>query len=346
VTKWGHDLRPAYQKIGRFRQELGEPITIALTATATKPVRGDIRRVLGLSETEMPLFAAPVDRPNLTLSSSDVWDDKDKIEHIRASAERTRSTGIVYFTLIKDLERVAEQLRRAMPGRAIEVYHGKLPPKDRSRVYRRFIEAGPEDGLILCATNAFGMGVDKPDIRFITHAQIPASIEAYHQEVGRAGRDGEPSWCELLYAQEDLAVQQEFIRWQNPGPDLLVQTMSAIEARFREDDFDSDDLRVAVIGKGHAHGMGGGIMEYVLIRLAEIGAIEVAATLGERGDARRYRFVRPLDDDEIDAAQLEEKRQRDLLRLLDVVKMTRAPSIPSYVSDYFDLPSERGGSPV
>ena len=337
VTKWGHDLRPAYQKIGAFRKQLGDPITIALTATATKPVREDIRTVLGVDTDEMPLFAAPVDRPNLKLVSSVVWDDGEKIEHIKAIASKTRSTGIVYFTLIKNLEQMADRLREAMPGRPIELYHGKLPPKERSWVYNRFIDAGPDDGLILLATNAFGMGVDKPDLRYIVHGQIPASIEAYHQEVGRAGRDGEDSICELLYCQDDLAIQQEFIRWQNPSADFLMSVMSAIEARYTEDDFDDDDLRLMVIGKGHAHGMGGGIMDYALIRLAELGAIELASIRSETGGRGRYRFVRSLDDDELDPAVIEEKRQRDLLRLLDVVKLTKADSIPEYVSEYFDL---------
>ncbi len=342
VTKWGHDLRPAYQKIGQFREELGEPITIALTATATRPVREDIRAVLGLGEEEMPLYAAPVDRPNLTLRATEVWDDKDKIERIRAISSElggagSGGTGIVYFTLIKDLEEMVGRLKAAMPQRDVEVYHGRLPARERRSVYKRFINARPDDNLLLCATNAFGMGVDKPDLRFIVHAQIPGSIEAYHQEVGRAGRDGEQSVCELLYAQEDLAIQQEFIRWQNPGADLMMQAMSAIEARFTEDDFDSDDLRVMIIGKGHAHGMGGGIMDYVLIRLAELGAIETISMGGERDGGRRYRYLRTLEDHQIDPAQIEEKHQRDLMRLLDVVKMTKSGSIPAYVSEYFGL---------
>lgn len=337
VTKWGHDLRPAYQKIGEFRKQLGAPTTIALTATATKPVREDIRTVLGLSIDEMPLFAAPVDRPNLKLTSSVVWDDGEKIEHIKAIASKTMATGIVYFTLIKNLEQMADRIQEGMPGREIELYHGRLPPKERMRVYDRFIESGPDDGLILLATNAFGMGVDKPDLRYIVHGQIPASIEAYHQEVGRAGRDGEDSICELLYCQDDLAIQQEFIRWQNPSADFLMAVMSAIEARYAEDDFDDDDLRLMVIGKGHAHGMGGGIMDYALIRLAQLGAIELTSIQSEKDGRGRYRFVRPLDDTELDPVQIEEKRQRDLMRLLDVVKLTKAESIPAFVSDYFDL---------
>jgi ATP-dependent DNA helicase RecQ len=336
VTKWGHDLRPAYQRIGEFRKELGDPVTIALTATATKAVRQDVRVVLGTNEDEMPLFAAPVDRPNLKLSSIEVWDDDDKIVKLRETLKDIRGTSIVYFTLIKDLDRMAPLIKRAM-DRPVEIYHGRLPPNERRRVYKQFINATPDENLLLCATNAFGMGVDKSDLRAVIHAQLPGSVEAYHQEVGRAGRDGLPSICKILYAQSDLTIQQEFIRWQNPTPDLIMQTMSAIEARFAHDDFDSDDLRIHVIGKGHAHGLGGGIMDYVLIRLAELGAIELTNIQGEERGRGRYRYLRTIDDDEIDASGIEEKLKRDLMRLLDVVNLTKAQHIPAYVSEYFDL---------
>ncbi len=336
VTKWGHDLRLAYQRIGEFKEQLGNPVTIALTATATAAVREDVRAVLGGDEESMPMFVAPVDRPNLELTACEVWDDAEKVKKIREIAAEVGTTGIVYFTLIKDLLAMSERLQRAMPGCEVLVYHGRLEPKQRRWVYNRFIEAKPEDKLILCATNAFGMGVDKADIRFIVHAQIPGSVEAYHQEVGRAGRDGLESKCALLYAQEDLAIQQEFIRWQNPTADLVMSAMSAIEARYMESSFDSDDIRVDVIGKGHAHGMGGGVMEYVLIRLAELGAIELTGFASETG-ARNYRYVRALGDEEIEPAAFEQKHQRDLMRLLDVVKLTKAEDIAGYVGEYFGL---------
>src|SRR5690606_13079165 len=176
-------------------KQLGSPVTVALTATATREVRDDVRRVLGFDENSMPLSTLPVDRPNLKLEAEDAWDDRAKVERITETARDYPGTGIVYFALIKDLDRMAGELRRAMPGRTVRVYHGKLSPQNKKYIYNEFTSAKPEDNLLLLATNAFGMGVDKPDIRFIVHAQIPGSVESYHQEVGRAGRDGLPSVC-------------------------------------------------------------------------------------------------------------------------------------------------------
>lgn len=330
VSKWGHDLRPAYRRVGEFRTDLGSPPTLALTATATAAVRADVREVIGLSEQEMPLFASGIDRPNLELAVREVWDDGDKVAALKAVAESHPGTGIAYFTLIKDLERTERQVRAALPECEVEVYHGKLPPEKKRRVYKRFIESDPSDRLVLLATNAFGMGVDKADIRFVVHMQTPGSVEAYYQEVGRAGRDGDASRCELLYAQDDLAIQQEFVRWQNPSADVLVRVATAAERR-REVEFDADDLRVDAMGKSGESGL----VEYALVELVRLGVVTpVWAGPDETG---RYRFVAPLDQDDINPEEIQAKTMRDLQRLLRVVELTRSEDLRGFVLEYFEL---------
>jgi ATP-dependent DNA helicase RecQ len=330
VSKWGHDLRPAYRAVGEFRRRLGEPVTVALTATATLEVRRDIRAVLGRCEDEMPLFASGIDRPNLSLEVVEVWDDDDKVRALADVAGSHPGTGIAYFALIKDLERFETIVRRRVPECRVERYHGKLDPREKRRVYRRFIEAAPGERLLLLATNAFGMGVDKPDLRFVVHMQTPGSVEAYYQEVGRAGRDGEASRCALLYAQDDLAIQQEFVRWQNPSPDVIVRVATAAERRS-EEEFDEDDLRVDALGRSGQSG----IVQYALIELGRLGVVEPIYTGPDA--TGRYRFVRPLDQDEVDPSEIEAKTRRDLERLLQVVHLARAEDVRSFVLEYFRL---------
>jgi len=260
-----------------------------------------------------------------------VWDDAQKVERIRETARAMGGTGIVYFTLIRDLDRMAGDLRRAMPERRVEIYHGRLDGERKKVVYDRFTEARPEDGLLLLATNAFGLGVDKPDIRFIVHAQVPGSVEAYFQEVGRAGRDGLPSRCVLLYGQDDLAIQQEFAAWKNPPADLLRRMVHVLQASGHAD-FDLREVSEALFGRRPTDRR----LEYALIALEHLGVVEWTPVPG------RFRLARPLEEDDLDEEGMETRRKQDLARLFDVVRMVREGDPATTVAAYFDLDRRSG----
>jgi ATP-dependent DNA helicase RecQ len=208
LSQWGHDFRPDYLRLGKALEKIGRPQCIALTATATPVVREDICGVLGLREPFERVSG--FSRPNLSLNITAVDKAAQKDERIRAVIT-AHKTGIIYCATRKKVEAVSETL--ASWGIRCIAYHGGMSDQERERAQDIFIRRKAD---VAVATNAFGMGIDRADVRFVIHYEVPGSVEAYYQEAGRAGRDGESAVCELLFNYADTRTQEFFIEGANP----------------------------------------------------------------------------------------------------------------------------------
>jgi ATP-dependent DNA helicase RecQ len=213
MSQWGHDFRPDYFRLGSVLEELGRPQVAAFTATATPEVRADIVKRLGL---EAPsVFVAGFSRPNLRFMVTEIERESDKYNRLRDLVRRHR-TGIVYCATRKRVDLVSEELKSW--GIRVVSYHGGIEDAAREEAQNQFAQNNCD---VVVATNAFGMGIDRADLRFVVHFEIPGSLEAYYQEAGRAGRDGEPAECELLFNYADTRIQDFFIDGNNPSVELI-----------------------------------------------------------------------------------------------------------------------------
>ncbi len=220
VSAWGHDFRPDYLRLGSVIERLGHPTVVALTATASPPVREEIVTRLGLREPRVVVRG--FDRPNLRLEVVRHIEDRSKREGVIEQVAGSEGAGLVYVATRKDTEQYAQEL--CDRGLRAAAYHAGMRAADRRHVHKSFMD---DDTQVVVATSAFGMGIDKPNVRFVVHASVPDSIDSYYQEIGRAGRDGEPAVAVLHYRPEDLGLRR-FFTGRKPDEEALGKVFSVL----------------------------------------------------------------------------------------------------------------------
>ncbi len=292
ISEWGHDFRPDYLQIGAAIERFGHPATLALTATASPRVRQEIVERLGLRDPEVIVHG--FDRPNIYLRVDPFRSEDEKMEALVQRVRWADKPGIVYVATRKNAEEIMRELGEA--GVQALFYHGGLRAKERNAIQERFMSG---DAEVIVATNAFGMGIDKADVRFVYHYDISDSLDSYYQEIGRAGRDGEKSEAVLFYRAENIGVQKFRTGEGKLDPaqvrevaEIISKEDGPVEPAEISEQTELSDRKVAT----------------VLHRLEDVGAVEVLPT-GEVQLSEEANLPQAAE-----AAAEEQKRHQEIRR--------------------------------
>jgi ATP-dependent DNA helicase RecQ len=330
ISQWGHDFRPDYLRLGEAVRALPRARIMALTATATPDVQRDIVKQLALGANGRPaprVFVSGFRRESLRLVVSRVATHDDKLRRI----ERVLAafpTGIIYCSTRKQVERVGVLLSEQKIQHV--VYHAGLEDKIRQRAQERFMGG---EVPVAVATNAFGMGVDRADLRCVIHWDIPGSVEAYYQEVGRAGRDGALAHCELLYNYSDVRTQEFFLDGSNPAPDVVLGAWGEVRAILRK----GPQTRPLDEWAGEIHATDNKIAVHTCMGLYERAGL-IRRAIGPGARCYTTALVEGAEESRLREAlpSLKEKRQRDMRKLELILRYVDARECRHrFILDYF-----------